>query len=75
MPINQYGLPPDRIGKSLGRIIGHAMPVTVLGTLGQKDNRKRNTGIKTVYRRMLPKGATTEVRSSRLASDVLFLRL
>lgn len=58
MPINQYGLPPDRIGKSLGRIIGHAQPMIVLGTLGQKDNRKRNTGIKTVYRRMLPKGAT-----------------
>ncbi len=59
MPINQYGLPPDRIGKSLGRIIPHAQAVIVLGTLGQKDNRKKNTGIKTVYRRILPKGATT----------------
>lgn len=58
MSINQYGLPADRIGKSLGRVIGHAEPMIVLGTLGQKDNRKRNTGIKTVYRRFLPKGAT-----------------
>lgn len=58
MAINSYGLPPERIGVSLGRILAHAQPMIVLGTLGQKDNRKKNTGIKTKYRRFLPKGAT-----------------
>jgi N4-gp56 family major capsid protein len=58
MPIQSYGLSPERIGTSLGRIEGHAQPMIVLGVLGQKDNRKKNTGQKTKYRRWLPKGAT-----------------
>lgn len=49
---------PDRIGASLGRILAHAMPQSVLGTLGEKDDRKKNTGRVTIYRRYLPRGAT-----------------
>lgn len=58
MTINSYGFSPERIGKSRGRIVGHAYPVIVLGSLGERDNRERKTGIKTVYRRWIPKGAT-----------------
>lgn len=58
MGLQSLVITPDRIGKSLGRIIPHAQAVICLGTLGQTDNRKKNTGGKTVYRRYLPKGAT-----------------
>lgn len=50
---------PDRIGSSLGRILAHAQPVCVLNMVGVVDNRKKNTGRNTIYRRFLPKGATT----------------
>lgn len=59
MPIQNYGLSEERTGQSLGRMLAHAEPMCILGILGQKDDRKRNTGVKTIYRRWLPKGGTT----------------
>lgn len=58
MAIQQYNVPPERLGASLGRMLAHANPEIVLGTLGEKDKRKRGTGKTTKYRRYLPKGAT-----------------
>lgn len=58
MGLQSLVITPDRIGKSLGRILPHAMAQTCLGTLGMTDRRKKNTGTQTIYRRYLPKGAT-----------------
>ena len=59
MPIQTLDLSPQRIGIALGRILGHAQPKIVLGTVGMVDSRKKNTGGTVKYRRWLPKGATT----------------
>lgn len=59
MPIQTLDLSPQRIGIALGRILGHAQPKIVLGTVGMVDSRKKNTGATVKYRRWLPKGATT----------------
>lgn len=58
MPIQTNQLTPMRIGESLGRIIAHATPQLCLNTIGEKDQRDRNTGTVTKYRQWLPKGAT-----------------
>ena len=59
MAIQSLDIPAQRIGQSLGRILGHAQPKIVLGTVGMTDSRKKNTGATVKYRRWLPKGATT----------------
>lgn len=59
MGIQTLDVPAQRIGQSLGRILGHAKPKLVLGTVGTKDTIKKNTGAVVKYRRWLPKGATT----------------
>lgn len=60
MAIQTVELNAQRIGVALGRILSHANPQIVLGTVGmQKDIRKKNTGGTVKYRRYLPKGATT----------------
>lgn len=59
MAIQSLDIPAQRIGASLGRILGHAQPKIVLGTVGMTDSRKKNTGATVKYRRWLPKGATT----------------
>lgn len=58
MPIQTNELTPQRIGESKGRILSHAMPMHCLNTIGQVDQRERNSGTVTKYRRWLPKGAT-----------------
>lgn len=58
MALHSTIITPERIGASLGRILSHANPQSVLGVLGETDNRKKNTGRVTIYRRYLPKGAT-----------------
>jgi len=59
MAIQSLDIPAQRIGQSLGRILAHATPKIVLGTVGMSDQRKKNTGATVKYRRWLPKGATT----------------
>ena len=59
MTIQTLDLSAQRIGVALGRILGHAQPKIVLGTVGMMDSRKKNTGATVKYRRWLPKGATT----------------
>ena len=58
MPIQTYNLTPSRVGVLLGRIIKHAMPKIVLGTVGINDDFKRNKGDTVRYRRFLQKGST-----------------
>lgn len=60
MALHTLTVTPDRIGASLGRILAHAMPTMVLSAVGVVDNRKKNTGKVTIYRRYLPKGATPQ---------------
>lgn len=59
MAIQSLDIPAQRIGQSLGRILSHAQPKIVLGTVGMTDSRKKNTGAVVKYRRWLPKGATS----------------
>lgn len=59
MAIQTLDIPAQRIGQSLGRVLAHAQPKIVLGTVGMTDSRKKNTGAVVKYRRWLPKGATT----------------
>lgn len=48
-----------RIGRLKGEILKHVMPVEVLGKFGTKKPMPKNVGESVVYRRWLPKGATT----------------
>ncbi len=58
MAIQAFALTPQRVGIIKGRILKHAMPKIVLGTIGVNDDFKANTGDTVKYRRFLSKGAT-----------------
>lgn len=58
MAIQTYANPPSRVGIILGRILKHALPKIVLGTVGINDDFKPNTGDTVKYRRFLNKGQT-----------------
>jgi len=58
MAIQTLGNPAQRVGIILGRILKHAMPKIVLGTVGINDDFKPNTGDTVKYRRYLNKGQT-----------------
>lgn len=58
MAIQTFSLTPQRVGIILGRILKHAMPKIVLGTVGVNDDFKRNGGDTVKYRRFLNKGQT-----------------
>jgi N4-gp56 family major capsid protein len=58
MAIQGFSLTPQRVGIIKGRILKHAMPKIVLGTVGVNDDFKANTGDTVKYRRFLSKGAT-----------------
>ena len=58
MGIQAFSLTPQRVGIIKGRILKHAMPKIVLGTVGVNDDFKKNQGDTVKYRRFLPKGAT-----------------
>lgn len=58
MGIQSFTLTPQRVGIIKGRILKHAMPKIVLGTVGVNDDFKKNQGDTVKYRRFLPKGAT-----------------
>jgi len=59
MAIQNFALTPQRVGTIRGRILKHAMPKIVLGTIGVNDDFKKNSGDTVKYRRFLPKGSTT----------------
>jgi len=48
-----------RVGKLKGEILAHVMPVEVLGKFGLKKPMPKNASENVIYRRWLPKGATT----------------
>jgi N4-gp56 family major capsid protein len=58
MAIQSFTLTPQRVGIIKGRILKHAMPKIVLGTIGINDDFKANTGDTVKYRRFLNKGMT-----------------
>jgi len=58
MAIQTFALTPQRVGIIKGRILKHAMPKIVLGTVGVNDDFKPNTGDTVKYRRFLNKGMT-----------------
>lgn len=58
MAIQSFNLTPQRVGIIKGRILKHALPKIVLGTIGINDDFKPNTGDTVKYRRFLQKGST-----------------
>lgn len=54
-----YSTQAERIAKFKGEILGHAMPVEVLGICGMQRQVPKNNSKTVVYRRWLPYGATT----------------
>lgn len=48
-----------RIGRLKGEILKHAMPVEVLGKFGTKKPMPKNSSETVIFRRWLPKGATS----------------
>jgi len=56
MAIQQYNTVPARIAKLKGEIIGHAVPVEVLGITGQQKQMPKNNSDTVVFRRYLPYG-------------------
>lgn len=59
MPVQTFGLTPQRVGIVKGRILAHALPVISLGTVGKNDDFKRRTGDTVKYRRYIQKGGTS----------------
>ena len=58
MALQTFTLTPQRVGVRLGRILKHAMPKIVLGTVGVNDDFQKNKGDTVKYRRFLQKGST-----------------
>ncbi len=58
MALQTFTLTPQRVGVILGRILKHAMPKIVLGTVGVNDDFQKNKGDTVKYRRFLQKGST-----------------
>lgn len=59
-----YTTQAERIAKFKGEILGHAMPVEVLGLAGMQRQVPKNNSRTVVYRRWLPYGATTSTALS-----------
>lgn len=58
MGIQAYNTAQGRINKYKGEILAHAIPVEVLGIVGQQRKVPKNTGESIIFRRWLPTGAT-----------------
>ena len=56
MPIQNFNSQPSRVNKLKGEILGHAVPVEVLGITGMQKQMPKNQGDNTVFRRWLPLG-------------------
>lgn len=61
MAIQTYALQTQRIGKTKGEILAHAVPVEVLGITGQMKSMPKNGGDSILFRRWLPFGGTDNV--------------
>lgn len=59
MPIQQFTSQAARIGKLKGEILGHAVPVEVLGITGDQKQIPKNSSDTVVYRRWIPFGGST----------------
>lgn len=59
MALSTINSPAQRIGKLKGEILKHAQPRIVLGLVGDSRPMPKNVGETVVYRRWLPKNATT----------------
>lgn len=59
MAIQGFNLTPGRIAKFKGQILRHAIPVEVLGIVGQQVQMPQNVSDTIVFRRWLPFGGTT----------------
>jgi N4-gp56 family major capsid protein len=57
MTMQAYNTNAARIGKLKGEILGHAVPVEVLGMTGMQKQMPKNSSDTVVYRRWLPYGA------------------
>jgi len=56
MAIQNFNTSPQRVNKLKGEIIGHAIPVEVLGITGTQKQMPKNQGDNVVFRRWLPFG-------------------
>jgi N4-gp56 family major capsid protein len=56
MAIQNFNSQPARVNKLKGEILGHAIPVEVLGITGMQKQMPKNSGDNTVFRRFLPLG-------------------
>lgn len=58
---NNYATQVQRIGRWKGEILKHAIPQEVLGRMGASSKKRipKNVGDTIIFRRWLPKGATT----------------
>lgn len=59
MPVTNYATNSQRIGKSLGEVLAHAVHVECLGIAAQNKKMPKNKGNQIVYRRWLPFGAAS----------------
>ena len=58
MPIQNFNSQPARVNKLKGEILGHAVPVEVLGITGMQKQMPKNQGDNITFRRWLPLGGT-----------------
>lgn len=58
----------QRIGTLKGEILAHVMPVEVFGKFGVKKPMPKNVGESVIFRRWLPKGATTSTPNTWLVT-------
>jgi N4-gp56 family major capsid protein len=56
MGMQNFNSQPARVNKLKGEILGHAIPVEVLGITGMQKQMPKNMGDNTVFRRFLPLG-------------------
>ena len=56
MAIQNFNTTPARVNKLKGEIIGHAIPVEVLGITGTQKQHPKNQGDNVTFRRWLPTG-------------------
>lgn len=59
MTTQTYGLSAGRINTILGETLAHAIPVEVLSITGDNFNMDKRKGDTVIFRRWLPRGATT----------------
>lgn len=71
MSTQNYSTITPRIGALKGQILPHAVPMEVLGITGKQFDMDKNKSDTVIYRRFLPRGATTGSATSinRITAD------